>query len=131
MHHASVRDVTSLDALDIHAAAGERARLHVYRELTLVQLDGQPTLFVPYHHGEDCRKVEAFIQEKVATQYPLNEVVCLAHLPLSGATISGIALTPNTGIRYSHAAVSTTLLAQFQRTFLGHFVSAQLSTALG
>ena len=33
-------------------------------DLTLVTIDGQPTLFVPYHHEDDCGEVEAYIADK-------------------------------------------------------------------
>jgi DNA repair exonuclease SbcCD ATPase subunit len=106
--------------------ASSLSRLHVYREITLVTIDGQPTLFLPYHHGEDVRQIEEYISGLKSAGHDLSRIVCLAHLPLTGATISGIAQETQTGRKYENASVALSTLAQFKRTFLGHFHIHQL-----
>lgn len=145
MHHESSRTVTSLDSFSIYEplrvdpgaavpagevappafvdeilTSGSRHRLHMYRDITFIDIDGQQVLFVPYHHGDDCYLVNDYIA-RVGAHHDLSRVVCLAHLPVTGATISGIEMNPTSGQRYRHASVGAATLAQFQRTFLGHF----------
>ncbi len=108
-HDMLEKENRTVNSLQVFSLANRR--VHIYSEITEVEIDNIPCSFIPYHH--DQRAVSDH-----ATGLSKKHIV-FGHLSVDGAILNGARDQSNTTCKASGLKVST--FNQVKRVFLGHF----------
>jgi len=108
------RSKTSLDSFDMIDP-----RIKIYRENTLVELQGQKFVMIPYHDNE--QELFDYVNDFRETYglEVMEQTIALMHVALVGAKVNGF--TEQTGHEFRLGMIKMPLLLDFKRVFTGHF----------